>query len=85
MVYTFFDKKSSSANTSDGGVKNENISNPELAEELLKPIIKNFENRKVLSCFIDNTWGAGLVDMQLISRFNVEGFHYVLLVFSVNS
>ena len=34
ILYTFFDKK-----TSGGTVKNENISNKELAEELHKPII----------------------------------------------
>ena len=37
MVYRFFDKK-----TSGGTVKNEIISNKELAEELHKPIIRNF-------------------------------------------
>ena len=35
MVYKFFDKK-----TSGSGIKNENISNKELAEELHKPIIR---------------------------------------------
>ena len=34
MVYKFFDKE-----TSGSGIKNENISNKELAEELHKPII----------------------------------------------
>ena len=37
MVYRSFDKKASG-----GTVKNENISNEELAEELHKPIIKKF-------------------------------------------
>ena len=37
MVYRFFDKK-----TLGGTVKNEIISNKELAEELHKPIIRNF-------------------------------------------
>ena len=37
MVYKFFDKKSSGS-----GIKNENISNKELAEGLHKPIIKKF-------------------------------------------
>ena len=49
IVYTFFDKKSSSS-----GIKNEHISNNELAEELHKPIIRNFKKRKVESAFIDN-------------------------------
>ena len=42
MVYEFFHKK-----TSGSGIKNENISNKELAEELHKPIIKKFKERKL--------------------------------------
>ena len=56
MVYTFFDKK-----TSGSGIKNENISNKELPEELHKliiRIIRKFKKRKVHSSFIDNIWGA---------------------------
>ena len=34
MVYKMFDKKSFSTNTSDDGIKNENMSNQELAEQL---------------------------------------------------
>ena len=49
IVYKFFDKK-----TLDGTVKNENISNKELAGELHKSIIRRFEKRKVHSPFIDN-------------------------------
>ena len=41
MVYKPFDKK-----TSGGTVKNENISNKELAEQLHKPIIKNLIKEK---------------------------------------
>ena len=52
------------------GIKNQNISNKELAEELQKPIIRNFEKRKVHSPLIDNIWGADLADMQLINKFN---------------
>ena len=65
MIYRFFDKK-----TSGGTVKNENISNEELPEELCKPIVKKFKKRKVHSPFIDNIWDADLADMQLISKFN---------------
>ena len=60
------------------------MSNQGLAEELLKKIIKNFENRKALSCFRDNTWGPGLAEIQLIIRFNIECFHYLFSTFSVN-
>ena len=43
MVYNFFMKK-----TSDRTVKNGNISNKELAEELHKPAIKTFKKKKML-------------------------------------
>ena len=43
MVYKYFDKK-----TSGSGIKNENISNKELTEELHKPIIKNFNKKKFI-------------------------------------
>ena len=42
MVYKFFNKKASGS-----GIKNENISNTKLAEELHKPIIRKFNKRKV--------------------------------------
>ena len=51
MGYKFFDKK-----TSGSGIKNENISNQESAEELHKLIIGKLEKRKVHSPFIDNIW-----------------------------
>ena len=53
-------------------VKNEIISNKELAEKLHKPIIRKLEKTKVHLAFIDNIWGADLVDIQLISKFNKE-------------
>ena len=62
MVYKLLIKK-----TSGSGIKNENILNKELAEELHKPIIRKFKKRKVHSTFIDNIWCADLADMQLIS------------------
>ena len=42
MVYTFFDKKSSGS-----GIKNENMPDQQLAEELHKPIIRKVKKRKV--------------------------------------
>ena len=41
-----------------------------LAEELHQIINRKFEKRKVYLSFIDNIWGADLVDMQLMSKFN---------------
>ena len=45
-------------------------SNKELAEELHRTMIRNFNKRKAHSTFIDNTWSADLADMQLIIKFN---------------
>ena len=42
MAYKFFDKK-----TSGSGIKNENISNKELAKDLNKPIVRKFNKRNV--------------------------------------
>ena len=46
------------------------MSNKELTEELHKPIIRKFKKRKVCSSFRDFIWGAGLTNVQLISKFN---------------
>ena len=78
MVYKCFDKK-----TSGSGIKNENIPNKKLAEELDKPFAKNLNKEKVHSPFIDNIWGVDLVDMQLISKFN-KGFRFWLCVIDIH-
>ena len=65
--------------TSSRTVKNEIISNKELAEELHNSIIRKFNLRKLHSPFIDNIWGTDLIDMQLISKFN-KGFRFLLCV-----
>ena len=70
MVYKVFDKKSSGS-----GIANE--PNYQLADELHKPIIRNFKKRTVYSSFRDNIWGADLADMQLISKYN-KGTKYLL-------
>ena len=71
MVYNFFYKK-----TAGSGIKHIH-KNQELAEELHKSIIRKFKKRKVYSVYKDNIWGADLVDMQLISKFN-KGFRFSL-------
>ena len=60
------------------------MSDQELSEELHKPIIMNFKKRKVHSPFIDNSWGADLPDMQLISKFN-KGIRFLLCVIDIFS
>ena len=77
MVYKVFDKK-----TSGKGIKNENISNKELAEELYKTFFKKVMKRKLP--FIDNIWGADLANMQLIFKVN-KGFRFSLCVMDIYS
>ena len=48
-----------------------------LAEELHKPVIKNFNKRKVDSQFKNNIWGVDLVDMTLLSKQN-KNIKYLL-------
>ena len=65
MVYKFFDKKSASLadkSASCSGIKNENMWNKELAEELHKPIIRKLKKRKVYLSFIDNIWDGDPAD-----------------------
>ena len=56
----------------------------QLAEELHKPIIRNFKKGTVYLGFKDNIWGAGLADMQLISKFN-KGYRFLLRVIDIFS
>ena len=81
MVYKFFDKKSASGS---GVANNEIKQNLQLAEELHKPIIRNFRKRTVYSAFKDNICGADLADMQLISKLN-KGFRFLLCVIDIFS
>ena len=62
-------------------IKNENMSNKELAEELHKSINRKFEKTKVYSRFVDNIWDGDLADIQLISKFN-KGTCFFIDIFS---
>ena len=88
MVYNVFEKKPTSlADKSAAGsfvTNNEIEQNLQLAEELHKPIIRNFKKRTVFSEFRDNIWGADLVDMQLISKLN-KRFRSLLCVIDIFS
>ena len=91
IVYKFFDKKSASLpdkSTKGSSVTvltNRSVSqNQQLAEELYKPIIKNFIKRKVHSAFKVTVWGADLADMQLISKFN-KGVTFLLCAIDIFS
>ena len=56
----------------------------QLAEELQKQIIRKFTKREGYSFFIDNIWGANLVDMQLKSKFN-KRIRFLLCVIDIFS
>ena len=51
MVYKFFDKKAKGS-----GVNVPSEFNVQLAEELHKPVVRNFKKRAVYSGFKDNIW-----------------------------
>ena len=77
MVYKFFDEKFTSLANKlvwREAIKIKNILKQQLttdlAEELHKLIIKNFEEHKVYSFSKDNVWCADFSDMELIGRFN---------------
>ena len=76
MVYKFFNERTKGSGVNFG--KN-SLNNKQLAEELHKPIVRNFERRKVYSSFKYNIWGVDLADMTLISKFN-RGIKYLLRV-----
>ena len=73
MVYKFFDK-----NSKIYGI----IQNQQLAEEMQKSIIRNFEKKKKHSSFKDNICGADLSNLQLINKFNKE-IRFLLCVIDI--
>ena len=81
IVYKFFNER-----TKGSGINNKGnlLVNSQLAEELHKPIIKDFNRRKVYSSFKDNVWGVDLADMQFISKYN-KGIRYLLCVIDLFS
>ena len=56
--------------------------NEQLAEELHKPVIKEFKRRKVYARFKDNIWAAGLTEMGSLSSKN-KNVKYSLCVIDV--
>ena len=71
MVYKSFNSKSKGAGIKNEIKENQRIflqnskkllANSQLANELHKPIIRNFKKRKVYSSFKENIWGVDLAD-----------------------
>ena len=65
-------------------ITNRIMLNQQLAKELHKLITRKFEQPKVYSSFKDDIWGAGLVDMQLTSKYN-KRFRFLLSVIDIFS
>ena len=72
MVYKSFDKKSAGSGVANNEIKQ----NLKLAEELHKPIIRNFKKRTVYSGFKDNILGIDLANMSSLSKYN-KGIKYL--------
>ena len=53
--------------------------NEQLAEELHKPVIKNFKRRKVYARFKDNIWAADLAEMEVVPS-KIKNVNYLLCV-----
>ena len=72
MAYKFFKKK-----TTGKGIKNENMSDQQIAGEIHKQMFKKFRKTKVRSPFIDKVWHVNFADMQLINKFS-KRFRFLL-------
>ena len=57
----------------------------ELAEELYKPVIRNFQRRRVNANAIDEIWAADLMDMQAFSKdsYRIKYLLTVIDIFSI--
>ena len=56
----------------------------DLAEELYKPVTRNFQRKRVNVNSIDEIWAADLIDMQPFSKDN-NGIKYLLIVIDIFS
>ena len=56
----------------------------QLADELHKPIKRNFTQQLVIVNHVDETWAADLVEMQQFSKWN-KGYKYLITVIDVFS
>ena len=74
LVHKLFDKKSP---ISGGAIKSKTMSNQALEEQLHKPIIRKFEKREVYSSLTKNILGDGLLDVQLIDKYD-KGIQFLI-------
>ena len=76
-------KKRKTKNVKSRRVKKKNWQK-KLADELHKPIKRNFTRRRVIVNHIDEIWCSDLVEMQQFSKWN-KGYRYLLMVLDVFS
>ena len=84
MVCKSFSKKLAGSNTSGCAIEREIMLNQQSADDLHKQIIRKLHKRKVYSSFKDNIEGAGLVDMQLKSKYD-KGLCFLLCAIDIFS
>ena len=87
MLYKFFDQKTSAMPAdkfAGSGIKNENMSDQQLAEELHKPIARKVMKRKVCSPFKDNICDVDLAHIQLTCKFSKE-IKFLLCIIDIYS
>ena len=94
MAYNFFDKKSSGAavtrsrletlSTQDkSAIKRELCQTNNIQKNHKNQLYENLKNRKY-TLFKDNSWSAGLADMQLISKYK-KRFRFFLFIIDIFS
>ena len=66
------------------GIKQNSWWTDALAEELHKPVTRNFKKRRVIARGVDKIWAAELVDMNAFAK-DDEGVKYLLTVLDVFS
>ena len=77
---TFREILDSLTTTTDAGIQWTN----NMANELHKPVRKNFLKRFVFVRHVDDVWGADLIELPTLSKKN-SGFRYILMVIDVFS
>ena len=63
-------------------IKNQNKTR--ISRRIRQPVIRKSKKKKAHSLSVDNTWGANLGDIQLISKLN-KGFRFSLCVIDIYS
>jgi len=55
-----------------------------LTKELMKPVIKKFKRRPVVTTYINDIWGADLLDVSNMSKYN-KNYTFLLIIIDIYS